>query len=103
LGIVAGGRTGRRRTCKHCKLGECLWLVDKEGTKAAALAAIPGNGLDTATLPRRRRFASYRHLARIQAEIIAANGGERLKRPECVVVGIHSCFPSPEGRYQTAH
>jgi hypothetical protein len=88
--------------CKHCKLGKCLWLVEKEGTKAAALAAVPGNGLDTATLPRRRRFASYRHLARIQAEIIAANGGERLKLPECVVVGIRSCFPSLEGWYQTA-
>jgi hypothetical protein len=88
--------------CKHCKLGECLWLVEKEGTKAAALAVLPGNGLDTTTLPRQRPFASYRHLARIQAEIIAANGGERLKLPECVVVGIHSCFPLPKGRYQTA-
>jgi hypothetical protein len=90
-------------SCKHCKLAECLWLVEKEGTKAAALAAVPGNGLDTATLPRHRQFPScYRHLARIQAEIIAAKGGERLKLPECVVVGIHSCFPAPERRYQTA-
>jgi hypothetical protein len=88
--------------CKHCKLAEFLWLVEKEGTKAATLATVPGNGVDTATLLRRRRFASYRHLVRIQVEIIAANSGEHLKLPECVVVGIHSCFPALEGRYQTA-
>jgi hypothetical protein len=78
---------------------ECMWLANREFVVSCGL----GNWLHSALeLARCRRFAVYRHMARIMADIVASKNGARLKLPRYVVVGICTAFPDPDGRYGTA-
>jgi hypothetical protein len=87
---------------KFCKMTECLWLVNREFMVSCGLGNLPDHRLHSAReLAKRRRFAVYRHMARIMAEIVASKNGVRLKLPRCIVVGIHTAFPDPGGRYGT--
>jgi hypothetical protein len=80
-----------------------MWLANREFVVSCGLGNLPDNRLHSAReLARRRRFAVYRHMARIMAEIVALKNGVRLKLPRCVVVGIRITFPDPDGRYGTA-
>jgi hypothetical protein len=89
--------------CEFCKMAECMWLANREFVVSCGLGNLPDHRLHSARkLARRRRFAVYRHMARIMAEIVASKNGVRLKLPRCVVLGIHTAFPDPDGRYGTA-
>jgi hypothetical protein len=88
--------------CEFCKMAECMWLANREFVVSCGLGNLPDHRLHSAgKLAKRRRFAVYRHIARITADIVTSKDGVRLKLPRCVVVGIHTAFPDPDGRYGT--
>ena len=85
--------------CSHCSSGECVWLVKRLEVKKNVLDLLPNVSTVHALedLNKRRRFASYR----IMARAISGVGNQRVKLPECVVVGIRTTFPEPTGIYAT--
>jgi hypothetical protein len=90
--------------CEFCKIAECMWLANREFVISCELGNLPDHRLHSAReLAKRWRFAVYCHMARIMAEIVASKNGVRLLRlPRCVVIGIRTAFPDPDGRYGTA-
>ena len=86
--------------CSLCSRGECVWLVHKEATKDVVAGYLPiviKAGLYD-QLNKRRRFAAYRHMARTISD---RGNNERVKLPECVVVGIRNLWAEPTGKYAT--
>jgi hypothetical protein len=90
--------------CESCKMAKCMmWLANRKFVVSCGLGNLPDDRLHSAReLAKRRRFAVYRHMAMIMAAIVVSKHRVRLKLPRCVVVGIRTTFPDPDGRYGTA-